>query len=47
LYKGLVEKTFTGRDHLRNLGEDNIEMDVKEIGYEDMHWIQMAQDRVQ
>jgi hypothetical protein len=27
--------------------EDNIEMDVREIGYGDVNWIKLAQDRVQ
>jgi hypothetical protein len=29
-----------GRDHL----EDNIRMDVRELGWKDVDWIQLAQD---
>jgi len=35
-------------DHLEDLGvkgENDIKIDVKETGYEDMDWIKWAQDR--
>jgi hypothetical protein len=31
----------------RRRREDDIKMNLKEIGYEDVDWIQLAQDRVQ
>jgi hypothetical protein len=29
----------------RRRWEDNIKMDIREVGWEDMNWIEMAQDR--
>jgi len=29
----------------RRRWEDNIKMDLQEVGYEGMHWIDLAQDR--
>jgi hypothetical protein len=31
----------------RRILEDNIKMDIKRIGYEDMDWIHVVQDRDQ
>jgi hypothetical protein len=31
----------------RHKWEDNIKMDLKEVGYEGVDWIQLAQDRYQ
>jgi hypothetical protein len=31
----------------RRRGEDNIKMDLREIGIDGMNWIRLAQDRVQ
>jgi hypothetical protein len=31
----------------RRRGEDNIKMDLREIGIDGANWIQLAQDRVQ
>jgi hypothetical protein len=36
-------KTKLGRPTRR--GEDNIRMDVREIGWEGVDWIQLAQDK--
>jgi hypothetical protein len=30
---------------LRSRWEDNIKMDLQEVGWEDMNWIELAQDR--
>jgi hypothetical protein len=40
LKEGLLGKT-------RRRWEDNIEMDLVEIGCEDMEWIQLAEDGIQ
>jgi hypothetical protein len=47
-------RDYTGnlneRDHLENprrRWEDNIKMDLKEIGWEDVYWIHLDQDRGQ
>jgi len=43
-------ENLKGRDHLeevRHREEDNIRMDCKEIGWEDVDWIHLAQDRDQ
>jgi hypothetical protein len=49
VYRVLVErhegKRPLGRPRLR--WEDNIKMDVREIGIDGVNWIQLAQDRVQ
>jgi hypothetical protein len=49
VYRVLVErpegKTPLGRPRRR--WEDNIKMDVREIGIDEANWIQLAQDRVQ
>jgi hypothetical protein len=29
----------------RRRWEDNIKMDIREVGWEDMNWIELAQDR--
>jgi hypothetical protein len=31
----------------RHRGEDNIKMDIREIGIDEANWIQLAQDTVQ
>jgi hypothetical protein len=38
-------KRLLGRSRRR--GEDNIKMDLREIGIDGTNWIQLAQDRVQ
>jgi hypothetical protein len=44
---------WLGGPKVRSLGrprrrwEDNIKMDLREIGIDEMNWIQLAQDRVQ
>jgi hypothetical protein len=46
-YNILVERP-EGRRPLgrpRRRGEDNIKMDLREIGFEDVDWIHLAQDR--
>jgi hypothetical protein len=49
VYRCLVgrpeEKRPLGRPRRR--GEDNIKMDLREIGIDDANWIRLAQDRVQ
>jgi hypothetical protein len=44
----LVEE-LKGREHLKNLGVDgnNIRMDLREIGWKDMDWMYLDQDRDQ
>jgi hypothetical protein len=37
------EESPLGRPRIR--GEDNIKIDLQEIGYGGMEWIQLAQDR--
>jgi hypothetical protein len=49
VYRGLVGRP-EGRRPLgrsRRRWEDNIKMDLREIGIEEANWIQLAQDRVQ
>jgi hypothetical protein len=52
-YKGKDTKIFSsenvkGRGHLRDLGlENNIKMNLKVTGYEDVDWIHLAWDRDQ
>jgi hypothetical protein len=41
---GKLEERPFGRPSGR---EDNFQMDLKEIGYEGVNWIHLAQDRVQ
>jgi hypothetical protein len=49
LFKVLVEKSegkrLPGRPRVKC--EDGIRMDLREIGWEDVEWIQLAQDRGQ
>jgi hypothetical protein len=48
-YRILIRKP-EGKKPLRKLKhrqEDNIKMDLKEIGFESMDWIQLTQDVVQ
>jgi len=49
VYRVLVgrpeEKRPLGRP--RRMWEDNIKMDLKEIGIDGVNWIELAQDRVQ
>jgi alpha-glucosidase (family GH31 glycosyl hydrolase) len=33
------------RDHLKDQGIDGIKMDLREIGWGDVEWIHLAQDR--
>jgi hypothetical protein len=47
LYRALVGKT-EGKRPLGRPGrrwEDNIKMDLQGVGYGDMHWIELAQDK--
>jgi hypothetical protein len=48
-YRILVEKPEGKRalGRHRSTWEDNINMDLREIGWEDMYWIHLAQDRDQ
>jgi len=57
-YVWVKGKVFTGfwlgglkvRDHWEDQGvggEDNIKMDLREIGIDGANWIQLAQDRIQ
>jgi hypothetical protein len=34
-----------GRDHLEGRYKDNVRMDVREIGWEEVDWMHLAQDR--
>jgi hypothetical protein len=43
LWENLTEKRPLGRP--RHRWEDNIKMDIQEVGYECMGWIELAQDR--
>jgi hypothetical protein len=49
LYKILVGKPKGKRPlgRLRHRWEDGIRMDLREIGWEDGEWVQLAQDRGQ
>jgi len=47
VYKGFGEDTL-GKEPLgrpKHRWEDNIKMDLQEVGCEDMDWIDLAQDR--
>jgi len=49
VFKGLWLGGPKARDHWEDLGhrwEDNIKMDLGEIGINEVNWIQLAQDRV-
>jgi hypothetical protein len=48
-YKILVGKQERKRPHRRpgRRWEDNIRMDLREIGWEGVDWVQLAQDRDQ
>ena len=47
LYRVLVEKPEGKRSlgRTRPRWEDNINMDLQEVGYGDMDWIELAQDK--
>jgi hypothetical protein len=49
VYRVLVGKSEGKRPlrRPRHRWEDNIKMDLREIGIDGMNWIQLAQDRVQ
>jgi len=49
VYRVLVEKTEGKRPlgRPRRIWEDNIKMDLQEVGCEVMDWIELAQDRDQ
>jgi hypothetical protein len=49
VYRVLVERPEGKRPlwKLRRRWEDNIKMDLREIGIDGANWIQLAQDRVQ
>jgi hypothetical protein len=40
-------KTLKGRDHSKDLGVDGEIMDLREIGWEGVDWMQLAQNRGQ
>jgi hypothetical protein len=49
MFKGFWLGGLMVRDHWEDLGvrwEDNIKMDLREIGIDGANWIQLAQDRV-
>jgi hypothetical protein len=47
VYRVLVEKPERNRPlgRPRHIREDNIKMDLQEVGCADMDWIELAQDR--
>jgi hypothetical protein len=47
VYRVLVRKPRGKRPlgRLRRRWEDNIKIDLQEVGYRDMDWIELAQDR--
>ena len=48
VYTGLWWGNVKKGDHLEDLRrkwEDNIKMDLQEVGYRGMYWIELAQDR--
>jgi len=48
VYTGFWWRNLRERDHLGRPGrrwEDNIELDIKEVGCGGMDWIELAQDR--
>jgi hypothetical protein len=48
MHMGYWWETQKGRDHWegpRSRWVDNIKMDLREIGWDDMDWIDLAQDR--
>jgi len=47
VYRVLVRKSEgkTSHGRLRRRWEDNIKMDLQEVGYEGMDWIDLTQDR--
>jgi hypothetical protein len=50
MQKILWLEKLNGRDHLEDLsvyGEDNIRMDLRQIVWEGVDWMQLAQDRDQ
>jgi hypothetical protein len=55
LFKNLGERQFTlrqkSRKHpfgrYRRKCKDNVQLDLREMGYDDVHWIELAQDGIQ
>jgi hypothetical protein len=49
VYRVLVGRPEGRRplERLRHRWEDNIKMDLREIGIDGVNWIQLAQDRIQ
>jgi hypothetical protein len=50
MHTKLLSENLTGRGHSEDLGvdgENNIRMDLREIGWKDVDWIHLAQDRDQ
>ena len=48
MYTGFWWGALRERDHLGDTGvrwKDNIEMDLQEVGYRGMDWIELAEDR--
>jgi hypothetical protein len=41
-----VYRVLVGRPEGRHRWEDNIKMDLREIGIDGLNWIRVAQDRV-
>ena len=47
-YGSFIKGKWKERDHLEEVGwgwEDTVKMDLKEVGWEDVDWIILAQDR--
>jgi hypothetical protein len=47
-HMGVFKRNLKERDHFEEVGwgwEDNIKMDLKEVEWEDIDWIILAQDR--
>jgi hypothetical protein len=45
VYTGFWWGNLRGTDHLGDPSEDNIQMDLQEVGCGGMDWIDLAQDR--
>jgi hypothetical protein len=47
MHKGYLWESQKERDHWEDKWVDNIKMDLREIGWDGMDWIDLAQDRYQ
>jgi hypothetical protein len=47
VHTGLWQGDLRGRDHLddRRRWKDNIKMDIQKVGWRDMDWTDLAEDR--